>query len=356
MSYLLLVINPGSTSTKVAVFKGHEEIVQTNISHSAEELSPFNGVIDQMEFRYQKIEDFIKKNNYTITDFKAVVARGGLLKPIPSGTYEVDIRMIKDLQSEKYGTHAANLGALIAVNFAKQADISAFVVDPVVVDELAEVARFTGRPEFQRRSLFHALNQKAVAKKYAAQVGKKYEDVNLIIAHMGGGISIGAHQKGKVIEVSNAIDGEGPMSPERTGAVPAQPFAALILEKKWEMKEIEKALAGRGGLVAHLGTTDVRDVEKMISEGDQKAKLVLDSMLYQVARYIGAAAAVLKGQIDQIILTGGIAHSKYVVQTLKEYTGFLASITVYPGENELEALASGALRVLMGEEKAKEYK
>ena len=355
MSHLLLIVNPGSTSTKAAIFKDHEEIVSKNINHSAEELAQFSGVIDQMEFRYKKIEEFIKENHYSISDFQAAVGRGGLLKPIPSGTYQVDVAMVKDLQSESYGSHAANLGALIALNFAKQADIPAFIVDPVVVDELADVARITGRPEIARRSLFHALNQKAVAKRYAMQNGKDYADLNLVVAHMGGGVSIGCHEKGRVVEVNNTLDGEGPMSPERTGTVQAKSFAELIFKEKWDMKQISKALAGQGGIFAHLGTTDVREVEKMIANGDEKAKLVLDGMLYQVARYIGAGAVVVKGKVDQIILTGGIVHSAYVVQKLKEHTEFIAPITVFPGEDELKALAEGALRVLTGVEKAKIY-
>ena len=355
MTYQLLVINPGSTSTKIAVYRDHEEIVQKNISHSAEELAPFSGVKDQLDFRYGKIQKFLDDNKYSIYDFQAIVARGGLLRPIDSGTYQIDVQMIADLQAEKYGSHAANLGAMIALNFAKIAEVPAFIVDPVVVDELEAVARITGRPEFQRKSIFHALNQKAVAKRFAKSEGKAYEDLNLVVVHMGGGVSVGCHKKGRIVEVNNALDGEGPMSPERTGTVQAGAFAELIKDNNWSMEEVKKNLAGKGGLFAHLGTTDVREVEKRISEGDEKAKLIFDGMIYQIARSVGAAAVVVKGKVDQIILTGGIAHSKNLTAQLIDYVGFIAPITIMPGEDELQALAEGALRVLHGEEEAKSY-
>lgn len=243
MSYQLLVINPGSTSTKVAVYRDYEEVVQKNITHSAEDLAPFQGVKDQLDFRFEKVNQFLVENNYSIYDFQAIVARGGLLKPIPSGTYQIDVQMISDLQSERYGIHAANLGAMIALNFTKIAEIPAYIVDPVVVDELEPVARVTGRPEFERVSIFHALNQKAVAKRYAKQIGKKYEDLNLIVAHMGGGVSIGCHHNGKVVEVNNALDGEGPMSPERTGTVQSKAFAKLIIDQKWTMEQVLPIIA-----------------------------------------------------------------------------------------------------------------
>lgn len=355
MPYQLLIINPGSTSTKVSVFRDHDEIAKVNITHSAEELSRFTGVLDQLDFRVEKVDQFLRDNGLSIYDFQAIVARGGLLHPIPSGTYEVDVQMIADLQLERYGVHAANLGAMIGLNFAKIAEIPAFIVDPVVVDELDDVARVTGRPEFDRVSIFHALNQKAVAKRYAKKVGKPYEELNLIVAHMGGGVSIGCHKQGRIVEVNNALDGEGPMSPERTGTVQSREFIELIEREKWTKKEVIKAIAGQGGVLAHLGTTDIREVERRISEGDQKAKLVLDGMLYQIARYIGAASVVVKGKVDQIILTGGIAYSQEVVRQLTEYTEFLAPVTVYPGEDEMRALAEGAMRVLTGEEEAKKY-
>lgn len=355
MSYQLLVINPGSTSTKVAVYRDCEEVVQKNITHSAEDLAPFKGVKDQLDFRFEKVNQFLIENNYSIYDFQAIVARGGLLKPIPSGTYQIDVQMISDLQSERYGIHAANLGAMIALNFTKIAEIPAYIVDPVVVDELASVARVTGRPEFERISIFHALNQKAVAKRYAKQIGKKYEDLNLIVAHMGGGVSIGCHHNGRVIEVNNALDGEGPMSPERTGTVQSKAFAKLIIDEKWTMEQVLPIIAGKGGVLAHLGTTDIRDVEKMIAEGNEKAKIIFDAMIYQIARYIGGASVVVKGKVDQIILTGGIAYSKELTRQLTEYTDFIAPVTIMPGEDELQALAEGAMRVLTGEEEAKSY-
>lgn len=355
MAYKIMVINPGSTSTKLAVFEDCQEIMRKNLSHTAAELASFVTVIDQLEFRATKIKEFLLENNVSIADFDSIAARGGLLKPITSGTYQVNQQMLEDLTSECYGSHASNLGALLANQLASEAGVSAFIVDPVVVDELEAVARVTGRPEVNRKSLFHALNQKAVAKRLAKELGRPYEALNLIVAHLGGGITVGCHKLGKIVDVNNGLDGEGPFSPERAGSVQAKQFAELVIKQGWDLSKVSKVLAGEGGLVAHLGTSDARDVEKMIEAGNENARLVYDAMIYQVAKYIGAAAIPVCGKVDYIVLTGGIAYSKYLTDKITEYVKFIAPVVVMPGEDELQALAEGTIRVLSGQEQAKVY-
>lgn len=355
MSYKILAINPGSTSTKIAVYENTTEVRAQSLSHSAEELSQFSDVIHQFEYRLGKIKDFLSSVTMNFTDFDAVVARGGLLKPVISGTYLVDRAMLSDLRSCKYGAHASNLGALLADKIAQEANCPAYIVDPVVVDELSPIAKITGRPEISKRSIFHALNQKAVAKRFAKKLNRSYNDLNLIIAHLGGGISIGCHDHGRVVEVNNCLDGQGPFSPERAGTIPAWQFAEDIFTENLSTETVYRSLAGKGGLVAHLGTNDAREVEKRIAAGDEKAKLVYHAMIYQIARYIAAAAVPVCGKVDYIILTGGIAYSKYLTSKLEEYVRFIAPVEIIPGENELQALAEGAYRVLTGEETAKKY-
>ncbi|WP_425059863.1 Butyrate kinase 2 [Sporomusa carbonis] len=355
MSNLILAINPGSTSTKVSLYNGLEEVASRNISHSAEELSKYFSVIDQFEFRLGKIKEFIVSNNIDTTTLAAIVGRGGFLRPIISGTYLVDEEMLQDLKSCRYGSHASNLGALLANSLAKEANCAAFIVDPIVVDELDPLARITGHPDLQKRSVFHALNQKAVAKRFAQSKKMLYEDMNLIVAHLGGGISVGCHRRGRVIEVNNAVDGAGPFSPERSGTLPAGQFANNIATRNLSDDQIAKMLAGRGGLVAHLGTNDAREVERRITAGDNQAKLVYDAMIYNVARYIAAAAVAVQGKVDYILLTGGLAYSKYLTEKLTDYVSFIAPVQILPGEDELRALAEGALRVISGQEKAKQY-
>jgi butyrate kinase len=355
MSYKILTINPGSTSTKIGVYYDTTEILSQNINHSATEIAKFNSIPDQFEYRLAQINKFLETQNLTPTDFSAVVGRGGLLKPVISGTYQINTVMLEDLQNSRYGAHASNLGAILADLLAKQAGCSGFIVDPVVVDELDPVARITGHPEMAKKSIFHALNQKAVAKRLAQKLNCSYEDLNLIVAHLGGGISVGCHKQGRVVEVNNALDGEGPFSPERAGTVQAGQFARYILEKDLTRPDIAKLLAGKGGLVAHLGANDVREVQTRITSGDKQTELVFEAMIYNIARYIAAAAVPVCGKVDYIILTGGIAHSEYLTTKIKEYVGFLAPILISPGENELQALAEGAYRVLIGKETAKEY-
>ncbi|MCX7780044.1 MAG: butyrate kinase [Negativicutes bacterium] len=354
--YRILTINPGSTSTKLGIYEDTQEVLVQNLSHSATELAEFPCVADQFEYRLEKINQFLQANQLKAEDFAAIVGRGGLLKPMVSGTYAINNSMLDDLKHSRYGSHASNLGAMLADRLAKQANCPSFIVDPVVVDELDPIARICGRPEIERRTIFHALNQKAVAKRFAKSIDRPYHELNLIIAHLGGGISVGCHKQGSVVEVNNALDGEGPFTPERAGTLPAGQFAEVIVKNQLSLEAVAKMLAGKGGLVAHLGTNDAREVEKRIENGDQEAKLIYDAMIYQIARYIAAAAVPVCGKVDNIILTGGIAYSKYLTEKLKEYIGFIAPVIVLPGENELQALAEGAYRVLAGEEEAKVYK
>ncbi|BBB90551.1 MAG TPA: butyrate kinase [Methylomusa anaerophila] len=355
MPYKILAINPGSTSTKIGLYHGTTEIFARNINHSAEDIAKIPDITDQLEYRLEKINAFMAAQDVKATDLAAVVGRGGLLKPMASGTYRVNTAMLNDLKNRRYGVHASNLGAILADLIARQGSCLSYIVDPVVVDELAPVARWTGRPELERKSIFHALNQKAVAKKYAKSLNRSYGELNLIVAHLGGGISVGCHSHGRVIDVNNALDGEGPFSPERAGTLPAGQFAAMVLDNKLDHNDIAKLLAGKGGLVAHLGTNDTREVERRIREGDKMAADVYDAMIYGIAKSIAAAAVPVWGKVDGIILTGGIAHARILTEKLKEYVGFLAPVIVLAGENELQALAEGAYRVLTGQETAKEY-
>ena len=351
----ILVINPGSTSSKLALYQGQQEVMASNIEHSKEELSGFEKITDQLDLRVEYIREFLKENNVKITDLDAVVGRGGLLKPIPGGTYQVNDKMLEDLKAGLQGEHASNLGGLIADTLAAEADAKAFIVDPVVVDELDELARLSGHPLFERKSIFHALNQKAVARNYASEIGKKYEEITVIVAHLGGGISVGLHSEGKVIDVNNALAGEGPFSPNRSGGLPTLDLANYCYEPENDYNDVKKKLLGSGGVVAYLNTNDMREVEEKAEAGDQEADLIYSGMAYQVAKEIGSLAPVVKGKVDAIILTGGIAYSDYFVNQIKDQAGYLAPIKVYPGEEEMSALAAGAQRVLTDQEEAKIY-
>jgi len=354
--FRLLVINPGSTSTKIAVFDNEKPVFEETIRHSTEELAPYATVADQFEFRKNMILDTLNAKGINITKLSAVIGRGGLLKPIESGIYEVNDAMLKDLREAKRGQHASNLGGILAYEIASSLHIPAYIVDPVVVDELDDIARITGMPELERISIFHALNQKAVARRAARDLGKSYEDVNLIVAHLGGGISVGAHKKGRVVEVNNALDGEGPMSPERAGTLPVGGLIKLCYSGKYTIDEMKKKIVGKGGLVAHLGTNDGREVVRRIEAGDKHAELVYRAMAYQVAKEIGACAAALEGKVDAICLTGGLAYDKLLTGWIKESVEFISQVLVYPGEDEMIALAEGGLRVLRKEEEPKVYK
>lgn len=353
---LMLIINPGSTSTKIGLYRDDEPLRIETLRHSAAELAPFPRLIDQFPFRRDLILSWLAGLGVAVTDLDAVVGRGGLLRPIPGGTYRVDEAMLADLRLGVQGEHASNLGAPIAVEIAAAAGgRPAFIVDPVVVDELEPVARVTGRPEIPRRSIFHALNQKAVARRAARELGLAYEELNLIVVHLGGGISVGAHRRGRVIDVPNALDGEGPLSPERAGTVPSVGLVHLAFSWRYTLPELSRMIVGRGGLVAHLGSNDAREVEARIQAGDAEAERVYRAMAYQTAKEIGRAAAALSGRVDAVLLTGGLAHSQLLTGWIREQTDWIAPDRVYPGEDELQALAEGALRVLRGEEAAQEY-
>jgi butyrate kinase len=353
----ILAINPGSTSTKIAIFEDENNIFQRNLQHDAADLKKFKVTTEQFNFRKEAILDVLKEAGYDILSFQAVVGRGGMIHPVASGVYEVNEAMKRDLFECRYGEHASNLGALIADDIAGQIPgARAFIADPVVVDELQDVARIAGHPLFQRVAAFHALNHKAIAKAHAKKVGKPYESLNLIVTHLGGGISVGAHQKGKIIDVSNAVDGEGPFSPERSGSLPSLQMAKLCFSGKYTFDQVKKILTGEGGMVAHLGTNQFQKIEQeLIPSGDKKAALVHEAMAYNVSKFIGAMATVLKGAVDAILLTGGIAHNPLMIQSITEKVSFLAPVAVYPGEDEMGALAHNGLAAMRGEVEVLDY-
>lgn len=352
----ILTINPGSTSTKIGVFHNERSIFEKTLRHNIEELQRFDRIIDQYEFRKNHILETLHEQGINISKFDAVCARGGLLRPIEGGTYVVNDEMIEDLKSGYAGQHASNLGGIIAREIADGLNIPSYIVDPVVVDEMSVLAKVSGMPEIERKSIFHALNQKAVARKAAASLGKRYENMKMIITHMGGGITIGVHDRGRVVDVNNGLHGEGPFSPERAGTVPAGDLVDLCFSGEYTKEEIMKKLVGTGGLLGYLGTNDAVKVEQMIQGGDEKARFIYDAMAYQVAKEIGAASAALKGEIEAIVLTGGLAYGKSFVSAIRSYIDWISDVLVYPGENELQSLAQGALRVLQGEEQSKQYR
>ncbi|WP_121662715.1 butyrate kinase [Metabacillus litoralis] len=353
--YRILVINPGSTSTKIGVFDNERSIFEKTLRHDSEKLNTYPHIIDQYEFRKQTILETLDQEGINISKLGAVCGRGGLLRPIEGGTYTVNDQMIEDLRNGFAGQHASNLGGIIAFEIANALNIPAFIVDPVVVDEMEEIAKISGVPSIQRRSIFHALNQKAVARRVASDLNKRYEELNLIVTHMGGGITVGVHRNGHVIDVNNGLHGDGPFSPERAGTVPAGDLVSMCYSGEYFREEMMKKLVGQGGLVGYLGTNDAIKVEKMVEAGDQKAALIYSAMAYQIAKEIGSASAVLKGKVDAIVLTGGLAYGKKFVKEISSYIDWIADVLVFPGENELQALAEGALRVLRNEEEAKHY-
>jgi butyrate kinase len=355
--YRILVINPGSTSTKFGLFEDATPVLEKTLRHSAAEIARYRSVADQYEFREQAILTELAANNVSLSNLDAVVGRGGLLRPIPGGTYAVSEAMLEDLSSARYGEHASNLGAILAHKLALAAAVPAFIVDPVVVDELQPLARFSGFPGIQRRSVMHPLNAKKMARQAARELGRDYSEMDLIVVHMGGGISVGAHHRGRVIDVNNALDGDGPFSPERSGGLPTVGLVELCFSGKYSQSEIMRLLVGKGGLVAYLNTNDGREVVQRIESGDEQARLIYEAMAYQIAKEIGSAAAVLKGNVEAIVLTGGLAYDRqYLVRWIEERVSFIAPVLVYPGEEELLALAEGALRVLGGEEEAQVYR
>jgi butyrate kinase len=353
----ILAINPGSTSTKIAVFEGTSPVFIQTIRHTADELAPFKVVTEQFQFRKNLILQQLRDANIQAEAIRVVMGRGGLLKPVESGVFAVNKEMIADLTNCTYGEHASNLGGLIASDIAQSLpDANAYIDNPVVVDELNELARFSGHPLFPRRSIFHALNQKAVARQHARSILRKYEDLNLIVVHLGGGVTVGAHQKGKVIDVNQGLDGDGPFSPERSGTLPVGDLVRTCFSGKYSEKEILKMITGKGGLVAYLNTNSAFEVEQRAAQGDEYAKMIYDAMAYQVAKEVGSMGAVLAYQIDGILITGGIAHDKYFVNQITSYIHRLAPVHIYPGEDEMLALAMNGIRVLKGETKVMVYK
>lgn len=352
----ILAINPGSTSTKFAVYFGEECKLKKTLRHSIEDLSMYDNIIDQFEFRKGLIIDALLEEGFDVDKIKYIIGRGGLTYPLKSGVYLVSNRMLEHVKEGVYGQHASNLGPLIADYIALQIPgARAFIADPVVTDELEEIARFSGHPLFERRSIFHALNQKATARLHAKKIGRKYEKLNLIVVHLGGGISVGAHQKGRVIDVNNALDGEGPFSPERSGTLPAGQLIDLCFSKKYHQDEIRRMVLGEGGYVGYLGTNNALDVQKMAESGNDFARKIQDALGYQVSKAIGEMAVVLNGIVDAIILTGGLAYNDYLVNYITTKVEFISEVVVYPGEDELEALAINALRVATGEIEPLEY-
>lgn len=360
--YRVLTINPGSTSTKVAIYEDEHRFFVETIHHSAEEIAAFPHIADQYAFRRDAIVALLKEKGIELDSLDAVVGRGGVsLKSIPSGTYWVNKKMLEDLRHPKEREHASNLGVLIAHEIARMAGIPAFTVDPITVDEFDEIARISGLPEIERRCLSHALNLKAMARRATKDLGKRYKEVNLVVIHMGGGISVSPHRRGRMVDVNQALDGTGPFSPERAGGLPIGDVMRMAYsvppyeDVHLTYEEFFKKIAKRGGLMAHLGTNDAREVERRIAEGDKHARLIYEAMAYQIAKEIGLMATVLKGDVDAIVLTGGLAHSEMLVDWIKERVEWIAPVVVYPGEDEMLAMAQGALRVLRGEEEAREY-
>lgn len=353
---LILAINPGSTSTKFSLFKEERLVFEKTLRHTSEELKNFERITDQFRFRKDLIMNELSERKIDLAGISAVVGRGGLVKPIESGIYKVNQRMKDDLTNGFSGQHASNLGGLIADDIASSlCCASAYIVDPVVVDELQAIARLSGHPVIERKSIFHALNQKAVAQIYASSKGRKYEESNLIIAHLGGGVSVGAHKNGRVIDVNNALNGDGPFSPERSGGLPSGQLVDLCFSGRLSYDEIKSMLTGKGGMVAYLGTNNFIEVCKMAEKGDKKAILIRNAASYQVGKEIGAMAAVLSGKVDAIILTGGMAYQDTYVAEISSMVSFIGEVVVYPGEDELKALAYNCLLALDGKIEVKTY-
>jgi butyrate kinase len=360
--YRLLVINPGSTSTKVAVFDDERPLFVETLRHSSSELRAYAHVLDQYDFRLRALVNLLQAKEVSLDSLSAVAARGGLLRSIPSGTYRINEQMLAELRSgDKEREHASNLGALLAHEIASRIGVPAFVVDPVCVDELDDLARVSGLPEIERKSLSHALNIKFVARRAAADLGRSYAEVNLVVAHLGGGISVTVHRRGYMVDVNQALDGTGPFSPERAGGLPVgdvvrmcygrHPYEHLHLS----YEQMFRKLAGQGGLVAHLGTNSAVEVERRVENGDEYAELVYEAMAYQIAKEIGSMATVLCGTVDAIVVTGGVANSDMLIDWIRGRVSWIAPFLVYPGEDEMLALARGTLRVLRGDEEARIY-
>jgi butyrate kinase len=352
---IILVINPGSTSTKVAVYQGTEEIHNKNIEHPAGDLAGFDLASDQFDFRRRAIEDWIGELPDADKGFDAIAGRGAPLKPLEGGTYTISDQMLDDVRTSRYSNHASNLGPLLADYFARKYNIPAYITDPITVDNFTDLARISGFPGIVRKCRSHALNIKAVGRTEAARLGKKLEEVNFVVAHMGNGISIAAVEQGRIVDVNDGLLGMGPFSPDRAGALPIGALVDLCYSGKYEQKDLVTDLSKKSGLKGYLGVNDLRKVEEMITGGDKQAETIFKAMCYQIAKEIGAVSAVLKGKIAGIILTGGMAHSKLLTQTISSYVEFIAPVRLVPGEHEMPALAEGAMRALAGEENIKKY-
>lgn len=353
MNYKILAINPGSTSTKIALYENDKEIFCKTLDHPVEEVEKYSKVADQFDMRKEIVLSFLKENGYEVTELSAVVGRGGMVPSVKSGAYKVNEIMADRLKNNPVIEHASNLGALIAYEIANSIGVSAYIYDSVRVDEMKDIARISGMPEILRTSTSHALNSRAMSMKVAKKYGKKYSDMNFVVAHLGGGISVTVHEKGRMVDI--LADDEGPFSPERAGKVPCNFLIDLCYSGKYDRGTMKKKLRGNGGLKAYLNTVDVREVLKMIENGDENAKLILEAMAYQVAKGIGELATVVEGKVDAIVITGGIAYSEVITSWIKKRVEFIAPVEIMPGENEMESLALGTLRVLNGEEEAKEY-
>ena len=357
MNYRILAINPGSTSTKIAVYDDHKLIFSETLQHDAEKITQFEGIIEQYEFRKELVLQAMNKHNVPVDTLEAVVGRGGLVRSVESGTYKVNESMLKDLKNPQiWGRiHASNLGAFIASSIADELGIPSFIVDPVTVDEFEDIARISGCPEIERKSMLHTLNMRYCGLSIAEKLGKKYEETNMIAVHMGGGISIAPIKKGRLVDVNNAMLGMGPFSPQRAGALPIGDLLGIAFSGKYTHKEMIKMLTKTGGLIAYLGTDDGQEVVQRIKAGDNKAELIFKAMCYQISKEIGACATVLEGKVDAIFLTGGLAHNQYVIDEITRRVSFISDVHIIPGEKEMEALSQGAVRVLKGIEKAKVY-
>lgn len=353
MSFKILAINPGSTSTKIALYEDEKEVFCKTLEHSVEQIEKYNRVQDQFDMRKKIVLSFLKENGYDVNKLNAVVGRGGMVPRVQSGAYKVNEIMLDRLKNNPVMEHASNLGALIAYEIANSVKVPAYIYDSVRVDELKDIARISGMVELPRASTSHALNSRAMAIKVAKKYGKKYSDMNFVVVHLGGGISLSVHEKGRMIDIIS--DDEGPFSPERAGRVPCKALIDLCYSGKYDKDTMNKKLRGNGGLKDYLNTVDVRDVLKMIDNGDEKAKLILEAMAYQVAKGIGELATVVEGKVDAIVITGGIAYSDLIMTWIKKRVEFIAPVEIMPGENEMESLSLGILRVLRGEEVAKEY-
>lgn len=352
----ILVIDPGASTTKIGIWEDNDLKIRQTIPHTRDAINQFDRIADQEEMRSSAVEKLLEDEDILEATFDAVVGRGGLIRPVQGGTYEVDDAMMDDLRRGVEGEHASNLGGLLAYRFARRYGVRAFIVDPVVVDELEPHARLSGMAGIERRSIFHALNQKAVAREMAHRMGRAYGEVNLIVAHIGSGVSVGVHRRGRVVDVNNALDGDGPYSQERTGGLPVRDVVTLIEESAISPSELLRTVSRAGGISSYIGETDLRSTVARIEAGDEKARLVLEGMGYQIAKEIGACAAVLAGNVDGIVLTGGGAHCERLVSFIRDRVSFIGPVFTVPGELELEALAEGANRVLRGEEEAKVYR